>query len=68
MPSTVIKNFRYDQDSQILRVEFLSGKMYAYKKVPEEIYLGLKGSREKGVYFNVEIRGRFEFERTDHTN
>jgi hypothetical protein len=63
MPSTVIASFRYDQDARVLELTFVSGMTYNYKEVPEEIYLGLKSAREKGIYFNKFIRGKFQFEK-----
>jgi hypothetical protein len=63
MPSTVILNFLYDADNCILKIVFVSGIIYAYKDVPENIYLAMKASRSKGIYFNQHIKGKYEFER-----
>jgi KTSC domain len=63
MPSTVIANFAYDQASRELLITFVSGIVYRFKNVPPEIYSGLISSREKGIYFNRHIRGKFSFEK-----
>ena len=63
MPSTVISSFSYDQATEILHVKFVSGLEYDYKKVPEKIYLDMKQSRSKGVYFNHHIKGKYQFEK-----
>jgi len=66
MPSTVIRDFSFDAASQILQIEFVSGITYSYKNVPEHVYTELKSSREKGIYFNKHIKGKYDFERKTH--
>jgi len=63
MPSTVISYFTFNPDAETLIVKFVSGITYEYKKVPENIYLGMKASPSKGIYFNKHIKGKFDFER-----
>ena len=63
MPSTVIKKIRYDKQAQILQITFVSGLIYNYKSVPENIYLDLLNSGSRGSYFNLFIKDRYEFER-----
>jgi hypothetical protein len=63
MPSTVIKKFEYLQEEGALRVEFATGKIYLYKHVPEEVYLSMKSSFAKGIFFNDHIKDKFEFEK-----
>ena len=63
MPSTVISNISYDPLSSVLRVTFVSGIIYEYKNVPEEVYNALKTSDAKGIYLNRNIKGRFAFEK-----
>jgi hypothetical protein len=64
MPSTVITSFEYDEPSQQLIITFKSGLVYRYKDVPVEIYLDMKAYREKGIYFNKNVRGKFQFEKS----
>lgn len=62
MPSTVIKEMRYDAARRILSIWFRpSGKHYDYFEVPAETYAGLKWSRSKGEFFNTRIRDRFPY-------
>jgi hypothetical protein len=63
MPSTVIKSFSYDASKQRLRVIFLSGMIYDYKKVPQEVYDEMKTAFSKGIYLNERIKGFYEFEK-----
>jgi hypothetical protein len=61
MPSTVVKYFNYDADSHTLRIQYVSGMVYEYLEVPENVYNQLKESRSKGIYLNKFIKGRFEY-------
>lgn len=63
MPSSVIATIRYDAVKQILRVIFLSGSIYDYKKVPENVYNAMKAATSKGSFLNRKIKGRYEFEK-----
>ena len=66
MPSTVISHFSFDSNREALLVKFNSGITYEYKNVPETVYLEMKASFSKGVYFNRHIKGRYKFERKSH--
>ena len=63
MPSTVISHFTFNPEQRVLRVYFVSGIVYDYKDVPEHIYLEMKNSFSKGIYFNQQIKGKYDFER-----
>lgn len=63
MPSTVISSFSYDNATATLTVKFISGMVYEYKNVPEEVYLAMKTSGAKGIYLNQSIKGKYEFEK-----
>ncbi|HEV8084306.1 MAG TPA: KTSC domain-containing protein [Chitinophagaceae bacterium] len=52
MPSTVISSFQYDTEKQILTITFVSGVVYNYMDIPENIYNEMKNSRNKGLYLN----------------
>lgn len=62
MPSSVIAHFIYQAATETLIITFVSGLVYAYNEVPEEIYLGLKNSKSKGIYFNKFIKDHYHFE------
>ncbi len=61
MPSTVIRRFAYDPASATLTVTFVTGRRYAYERVPQEIAAAFAGSFSKGQYFNARIRDRFRY-------
>jgi len=63
MPSSVISRYSYDSATATLRVVFVSGVVYDYKKVPEEVYEAMKASASKGVYLNKFIKPVYSFEK-----
>ena len=65
MPSTVISKIDYDEQNELLRIAFQSGKVYYYMDVPKGVYLTLKTARSKGGYFNKYIKGNYDFENID---
>ena len=64
MPSSVIRTFSYDPETQDLTVVFVSGRRYAYHGVPAELAQEMRLAFAKGEFFNRRIRDRFEFSRT----
>lgn len=63
MPSSVVAAIKYDAAASVLRVIFVSGMIYDYKNVPEEIYKAMKTASSKGTFLNTEIKGKYEFEK-----
>lgn len=63
MPSTVIDHFTYDAAQQVLKVTFLSGALYAYYHVPEELYLRMVRARSKGKFLNTYVKDHYSFEK-----
>lgn len=63
MPSTVISSINYNAETSSLKITFVSGRVYEYKNVPEEIYVAMRTSGQKGIYFNEHIKGRYDFEK-----
>lgn len=61
MPSSVIAHFSYTPLTSILKITFVSGKVYNYEQVPPEVYEKLKSSDSKGKYFNQFIKNKFKF-------
>jgi len=64
MPSSVIRNWRYDEAEHRLDIVFVSGKHYSYHKVPPLIAREMQEASSKGSYFNRRIRYHFIF--TEH--
>ena len=63
MPSSVVSSISYYPETAILRITFVSGMIYDYKNVPEEVYYAMKTSGSKGTYLNQHIKGNYEFEK-----
>ena len=63
MPSSVVSTMSYDPSTSTLRIVFVSGMIYEYKNVPEDIYVAMKTSGAKGIYLNKHVKGKFQFEK-----
>jgi hypothetical protein len=63
MPSSVVSHMLYNTSTSTLRIFFISGRVYDYKDVPEEIFNEMKAAFSKGVYFNQYIKDRYQFEK-----
>jgi hypothetical protein len=59
--SSNIEAVGYDDDSQDLHVQFLSGGSYVYHAVPRYVYDGLMSASSKGSYLNREIKPVYQF-------
>ncbi|MCC5639653.1 lysine--tRNA ligase [Nostoc sp. CHAB 5844] len=57
-----IKEFSYDSTTQTLTIEFDSGSVYEYFKVPSNVKEDLDNAPSKGQYFNKFIKGKFKYE------
>ena len=65
MPSSVVAAIRYDASKSTLRVVYVSGAVYDYKKVPEEVYNEMKKAFSKGEFLNKEIKPNYKFEKVN---
>lgn len=65
MPSTVIRAFFYDAANGELSVVFRSGRRYVYRGVPETVYQRMRAAFSKGEFFNLHVRDRYRFVRSD---
>lgn len=59
--SSVIREAAYAADRRELRITFVSGRQYAYANVPPSIHEAFLASPSKGTFFNIAIRGRYQF-------
>jgi hypothetical protein len=57
--SSVIDTVSYDIFSETLVVKFLSGTVWCYYEVPEEMYQGVISASSSGKYFNLHIRDKY---------
>lgn len=63
MPSSVVAAIRYDAPTSTLRVVYVSGSVYDYKKVPEKVYIEMKAASSKGEFLNKQIKPNYKFEK-----
>ncbi len=63
MTSSVVAAIRYDINNSTLRVVYVSGAVYDYKKVPEEVYSKMKKASSKGEFLNKQIKPNYGFEK-----
>ena len=59
--SSNIEQIGYNEGLETLYVKYKSGKVYAYDKVPKQIYEGLEKAESKGSYMNSQIKNKFSF-------
>ena len=59
--SSNIESVGYDQEIQELQIRFLTGALYSYSGVPEEIYDELMAASSKGSFYNREIRSVYDY-------
>jgi len=57
--SSVITSVGYDAKTNVLEVEFRTGRIYQYFLVPQSVYRELMRADSIGKYFNAEIRGSY---------
>jgi len=61
--SSNISSIGYDADTETLGVEFLSGAIYQYYNVPQNIYDQLMQAGSKGRFLNTYIKNAYPFSR-----
>lgn len=57
LSSSNIGAMRYDENSRLLQIRFLSGHAYDFKDVPADVADGLRQADSAGKYFNNSIKG-----------
>lgn len=61
--STNIASIGYDNSTETLEVEFLSGTIYQYYNVPNNMYEQLMQEGSKGRFFNTYIKNAYPYSR-----
>lgn len=61
MPSEVIRDFRYDEQTRTLFVTFQSGELYAYDGVEPETHAAMRRAVSRGRFFTKHIRDRYAY-------
>lgn len=59
--SSLLASVAYDHDRAILQLEFRSGAVYQYFRVPRQSYQELLQADSHGAYFNRHIRSFFPY-------
>lgn len=49
----------YDPNRRILEIEFLSGSIYHYRNVPQQVHQDLMAAESKGRFLNSIIKGQY---------
>jgi len=61
--SSNIASIGYDADTDTLEVEFLSGAIYQYYNVPQNMYDQLIQAGSKGRFLNTYIKNAYPYSR-----
>jgi hypothetical protein len=61
MPSTAIADFEYDDGQKLLRITFVTGRVYEYEDVPPAVAAEFRNAGSRGAYFNRNIRGAYDY-------
>ena len=59
--STVLSSVGYEPKTNVLEVEFRTGRVYRYYRVPRTAVVKLLTADSIGAYFNREIRPRYRY-------
>ena len=61
--STNVASVGYDEGSQTLEVEFISGVVYQYYNVSQEIFDQMMNAPSKGAFLNQNIKNAYPYSR-----
>lgn len=61
--STNLEWVAYDKETEDLYIQFRSGGLYVYRKVPENIYKDLLNAGSKGRFHNMKIKWKYNYEK-----
>lgn len=61
--SSDIRSVGYEVESHTLEIEFVSGGLYQYYRVPKTVHDGLMAASSKGTYFHQFIKDCYPFKR-----
>jgi hypothetical protein len=55
----------YNESTSTLRVRFVSGLVYEYKKVPARIFRAMQRAGSKGTFLNQYIKGHYDYKKVN---
>jgi copper oxidase (laccase) domain-containing protein len=62
MPSRTIQTIEYNDENRTLTVTFVTGRVYRYYKVEQEVAEAFRIAASKGRFFNLRIRDQYWFD------
>ena len=65
MPSSVVNNYIYFPETEILRITYQSGAVYDYLKVPQETFDRFRTAQSKGRFLNYAIKPKFKYKKIE---
>lgn len=63
--SSNVASVGYDVAAQVLEVEFKTGAVYAYDKVPSEVHDRLMAAESIGKAINAEVKPHFAYRKVN---
>jgi hypothetical protein len=63
--SRILRSVGYDEITKILELEFQTGVIYHYLRVPQKTYANLMKADEIYKYFSEKIRPQYQAKRVD---
>ena len=55
----------YDDDAETLEVEFVTGRVYRYRGVSQDVFEDFRQAPSKGAFFNKHIKDAYPFEEAE---
>lgn len=66
MPSTVIDRYYYKPELEILTIIYISGAVYDYLNVPQNVFDNFRAAYSKGIFLNKNIKPFFQYLKKDN--
>jgi hypothetical protein len=63
--SRSIASIGYDDDAETLEVEFVTGAVYRYRGVDQDVFESFRAAPSKGAFFNAHIKDAYPFEQVE---
>lgn len=61
--SSNLKSASYNSENETLTIEFTSGAIYDYHKVPWAVFTKFRMAESQGKYFNANISKNYKYEK-----
>lgn len=55
----------YDDDAEVLEIEFVTGAVYRYRGVTQDVFDDLRQAPSKGAFFNRHVKDAYVFEQVE---